>query len=203
VAFATPDCTPGYEKKIVALVDLLRDLLKKHYSPQYDNIELNLYFNEDFANKIYGPLKDNIDLLNNDNDLFMRALNLAKAAENRLTTPTSAPSTTKKKAAKTPASSTTGSGVLANLEAKYTRAKLIKVAKVYLKNNISLIDLEKQEKLTENRGFEAQKILHALGIPTDGSFKGILNKCTIDDVIARAANPTLIQTLEEIKATMP
>ena len=30
----------------------------------------------------------------------MRALNLAKAAENRLTTPTSAPSTTKKKAAK-------------------------------------------------------------------------------------------------------
>ena len=116
VAFATPDCTPGYEKKIVALVDLLRDLLKKHYSPQYDNIELNLYFNEDFANKIYGPLKDNIDLLNNDNDLFMRALNLAKAAENRLTTPTSAPSATKKKAAKTPASSTTGFGALANLE---------------------------------------------------------------------------------------
>ena len=107
VAFATPDCTPGYEKKIVALVDLLRDLLKKYYSPQYDNIKLNLYFNENFANKIYGPLKDNTDLLNHDNDLFMRALNLAKAAENRLTTPTSAPSTTKKKVAKTPASSTT------------------------------------------------------------------------------------------------
>jgi hypothetical protein len=84
IAFATPDCKPGYTNKIEDLVKILRDLLKKHYPSEYDNIEIKLYFNDVFATKIYHPLREEIDKLNNDNDLFMRSLNLAKVAENKL-----------------------------------------------------------------------------------------------------------------------
>ena len=88
IAFATPDCSPGLYNKIQDLTKLLSDILKKYYSPVFDNIEIKLYFNQTFSNEIYLPLKANIDVLNNDNDLFMRALNLAKAAEARVSKPT-------------------------------------------------------------------------------------------------------------------
>ena len=61
------------------MVDGLRKILAIH--SRYANIEIELYFNEKFTTDIYLPLINEIDELNDDNDLFMRAMNLARIAE--------------------------------------------------------------------------------------------------------------------------
>ena len=101
IAFATPDCSPGLYNKIQDITNILSDILKKYYSPIFCNIEIKLYFNETFSDEIYLPLKENIDVLNNDNDLFMRSLNLAKAAEMRIS-----------KSSKKTSASTTSTGAM-------------------------------------------------------------------------------------------
>lgn len=99
IAFATPKCTPGLDAKIQDLTQILSDLIQSHYSAQYGNIQLELYFNERFADEIYKPLKAHVDLLNNDNDLFMRSLNLAKICEKTMTKTAVGPTKTPKKSA--------------------------------------------------------------------------------------------------------
>lgn len=82
VLFAAPKCGNTLNDKIENVVDKLRTILKVH--PRYSNIEIELYFNERFATDIYLPLINELNALNNDNDLFMRAMNLSKLAETYL-----------------------------------------------------------------------------------------------------------------------
>lgn len=79
VAFVSPKCGVTLRPQIEAVIDSLRKILGKN--PIYKNIEVDLYFNEKFTSDIYMPLINEIDELNDDNDLFMRAMNLAKIAE--------------------------------------------------------------------------------------------------------------------------
>lgn len=95
VAFVSPKCGPTLQPEIEKVVDGLRKILATH--SRYANIEIELYFNEKFTTDIYLPLIDEIDELNDDNDLFMRAMNLASLAEEHRSTATtsaSVPSTT-------------------------------------------------------------------------------------------------------------
>lgn len=82
VLFAAPKCGNTLNDKIENVVDKLRTILKAH--PRYSNIEIELYFNERFATDIYLSLINELNALNNDNDLFMRAMNLSKLAETYL-----------------------------------------------------------------------------------------------------------------------
>lgn len=79
VAFVSPKCGPTLQPEIEKVVDGLRKILAIH--SRYANIEIELYFNEKFTTDIYLPLINEIDELNDDNDLFMRAMNLARIAE--------------------------------------------------------------------------------------------------------------------------
>ena len=79
VAFVSPKCGPTLQPEIEKVVDGLRKILAAH--SRYTNIEVELYFNEKFTADIYLPLIDEIDELNDDNDLFMSAMNLASVAE--------------------------------------------------------------------------------------------------------------------------
>ena len=79
VAFVSPKCGASLQPEIEKVVDGLRKILAAH--SRYANIEIELYFNEKFTTDIYLPLIDEIDELNDDNDLFMRAMSLASIAE--------------------------------------------------------------------------------------------------------------------------
>lgn len=86
VGFASPECKPSPENAIIKVVNLLKTLVVS----KYPNVSIELYFNDKFANEIYKPLMDNTDKLNNDNDLFMRALNLIKECDKRMINQTAA-----------------------------------------------------------------------------------------------------------------
>lgn len=79
VGFVSPKCGETLKPKIETVVIGLRKILAAH--PRYKNIEIELYFNERFTADIYMPLLAELDNLNDDNDLFMRAMNLASLAE--------------------------------------------------------------------------------------------------------------------------
>ena len=79
VAFVSPKCGATLQPEIENVINGLRKILIAH--PKYGNIEIELYFNEKFTTDIYIPLMDELDELNDDNDLFMRAMNLASLAE--------------------------------------------------------------------------------------------------------------------------
>lgn len=87
---------------------------------------------------------------------------------------------------------------LKELEAKYTYGKLIEVAACYLSKSFSLKEIERQMHLKEALGFEAQNILQALGIITNGTMKNCLNSSNIDSEISKATG-ILKDTLIEIK----
>ena len=88
VGFVSPKCGDTLKPKIETVVLGLRKILAAH--PRYRNIEIELYFNERFTTDIYMPLLAEMDDLNDDNDLFMRAMNLASLAETyRVTSTTS------------------------------------------------------------------------------------------------------------------
>ena len=88
---------------------MLRPLLVGKYS----KISLEVYINEDFTREIFEPLEANTKNLNNDNDLFMRALNLIESAKSHAA-PASAPVLTSSpaKASKTTAKTTTSKSSL-------------------------------------------------------------------------------------------
>ncbi len=77
IIFAAPFCRTNLSNEITKVVNNLRAITAR----DYPNITINLYFNETFTNEVYLPLNTEIKKLNNDNDLFMRALNLAHVAE--------------------------------------------------------------------------------------------------------------------------
>lgn len=79
VAFVSPKCSATLQPEIENVINGLQKILVSH--PRYANIEIELYFNEKFTTDIYVPLMDELDELNDDNDLFMRAMNLASLAE--------------------------------------------------------------------------------------------------------------------------
>lgn len=79
VAFVSPKCGDTLRPQIEAVINALRTILS--VDPIYKDIDIELYFNEKFTSDIYKPLIDEIDELNDGNDLFMRAMNLAKIAE--------------------------------------------------------------------------------------------------------------------------
>lgn len=90
IIFTSPKCNPKLKGEVENVINGLKTIISKDYS----NIKIDLYLNELFTQEIYLPLKNKIDQLNNDNDLFMRALNLTSVAESYFTTTTiSAPST--------------------------------------------------------------------------------------------------------------
>ena len=99
VAFVSPKCGLTLQPEIEKVVDGLRKILAAH--SRYANIEIELYFNDKFTTDIYLPLIDEINELNDDNDLFMRAMNLASLAEEHRA------STTTGSASSTPAVATT------------------------------------------------------------------------------------------------
>ena len=112
VGFASPKCGDDLKKKIENVVDGLRKILAS--KPVYNNIEIELYFNDKFATDIYYKLVSNVKELNNDNDLFMRAMNLMKLAEETVppvTTPASStPSTSTTVTTKSTTSKKTATG---------------------------------------------------------------------------------------------
>ena len=91
VAFVSPKCGASLQPEIEKVVDGLRKILAAH--SRYANIEIELYFNDKFTTDIYLPLIDEIDELNDDNDLFMRAMNLASLAEEHRASTTTHPAT--------------------------------------------------------------------------------------------------------------
>lgn len=195
IAFSTPDCRPGLKQKIEDLTNILRYILKKHYSPDYDNINIELYINERFADEIYSPLKDNIDDLNNDNDLFMRSLNLAKVAESRMTSsaaPNKSNSSGKKQTKKS-------SGATARHAV--TSDEKYKMAAEYLNKSVTLKDVEQTVLGYNNKGSTAKYHLNILGVDTheNNVHVGILAGCDIDDVIAATPDGKFKDTLKEIK----
>lgn len=80
VGFASPECKPTPKAEILKVVNILKTITAVFYP----NVFIEVYFNEDFAKEIYLPLKNNVEQLNNDNDLFIRSLNISVLAENRL-----------------------------------------------------------------------------------------------------------------------
>ena len=92
VIFVSPRCKQTPEQKVVSAVNAILPTVKKYYP----NVVVELYFNKDFAEKIYLPLVNNIDELYDDNDLFMRALYLEKIAMGCLSNESDEKSTTKK-----------------------------------------------------------------------------------------------------------
>lgn len=82
VIFAAPKCGKNLEQDLLFFVNSLKNIpiIKNNYP----NIIIDLYFNETFSEKIYLPMKKETDELNNDNDLFMRSMNLAKVSEENL-----------------------------------------------------------------------------------------------------------------------
>ena len=81
VIFASPFCRPTPLSQISDAVNAILPIVNIYYP----NVLVELYFNEEFSEKIYLPLAQNIDEIIDDNDLFMRSLNLAKVSEQHLT----------------------------------------------------------------------------------------------------------------------
>lgn len=93
VAFVAPECRTSVKQDIEKVVNILQSILVGNLS----KVVIEIYFNERFTNEIYEPLKKSTDKLNNDNDLFMRALNLVQTAEQHLSkVPAKSGSTTAK-----------------------------------------------------------------------------------------------------------
>ncbi len=89
VGFATPECKDTPKKEIEAAVNAYKSIL----ATKYPKVSIELYFNEKFSQDIFEPLFDKTDKLNNDNDLFMRALNLINSANKYITKTVSVPTT--------------------------------------------------------------------------------------------------------------
>ncbi|MBQ4585969.1 MAG: hypothetical protein IJA82_07165 [Clostridia bacterium] len=93
VGFAAPECRDTVRADIENVVEILRELLVGKYS----RFSIELYLNEKFSEEICKPLVENADKLNNDNDLFIRSVNILRAAEKHMATlPTPAKTTTLK-----------------------------------------------------------------------------------------------------------
>lgn len=147
VAFAAPVCGPTLTTKIENVVNMLRTIL----GAKYANIDIELYFNDRFATEIYLPLKNEINNLNNDNDLFMRALNLAAAAEGKLPATIPAPATSATSATSAPSAPSAPSATSAHTP-KRKNEKLVFAI---------LTDVVKSGKMTPTLLDDLQKTVYA------------------------------------------
>ena len=94
VGFAAPECRDTVRVEIEKVVEILRELLVGKYS----KFSIELYLNDRFSEEICKPLIENADNLNNDNDLFMRSVNILRAAEKHMATLSTPTKTTTPKA---------------------------------------------------------------------------------------------------------
>ncbi len=206
IIFASPECKPGPLAKINAAVKFIEPHIPNRPTlpaGKPSNISVEVYLNKDFSDTMYVPLMDKIDILNNDNDLFMRSMNLAKSAQSKLPSATSTASKGSYRKKTAPSSSTPFvlSPSAKSIAAKYTDAEKIKVAEYYLSNDEGLVNVEKNHLgITGKKGSYAQAILNSIGVDTSGKYKGLLKKySSIDDVIAATTDANLKDVLEKIK----
>lgn len=127
VAFVSPKCGDTLRKKIESVVAGLCKILAAN--PHYANIEVELYFNETFTTEIYLPLLSHLADINNDNELFLRAAQLAQLAEGyrqQAAVPASTPATPVLQKAKRGGNSQVVFGILGDLlkEGKMTSTLL-------------------------------------------------------------------------------
>ncbi len=196
IVFASPECKPGPQFKIQAVKNFLDPYIKNRPTLKGKNSKIcvELYINADFSTEIYLPLRNEIDMLYGGNDLFMRALNLAKISECNLScAPTKVPSPTSSGSTSTPMQ---GTG-----RRTYTEDEMYREAAYYLKNNVGLPEVEKVVLGCNNNGSTAKGHLNALGVDTSrgSNHKGLLSHTDIDDEIARTTDAVFRNTLEEIK----
>ena len=83
VAFVSPKCGDTLKADMEKVIAGLKTTLA--FYKRYEKINIELYFNERFTTDIYEPLLKEINELNDDNDLFMRAMNLSQLAESHST----------------------------------------------------------------------------------------------------------------------
>lgn len=77
VVFVTPICANNIKSGIISGLTKLKEVIKAFYPAG----SVTLLFNEDFTSKIYSNLIPLIDVVSDDNDLFLRSMQLAQTAE--------------------------------------------------------------------------------------------------------------------------
>lgn len=211
IVFASPVCKSGPESKIKAIRKYVEPLIKKrptlHGKPSQVCVEL--YLNQSFAEEIYLPLRKEIDKLYGGNDLFMRSLNLAKAAEGNLPESQKATASTGKKiksptSPATPSGGASGSSSAAKISVsgganRRISDKTYEIAAYYLRHTEKMADVGTKFLPTPDpSGAKAKSRLKTVGIL--GEHKGMLSAfSSIDDAIASVTDAALKHTLEKIK----
>lgn len=187
VIFAAPKCGNKLENEIKLVVTALIKIIKSFYP----DTTIELYLNETFTREVYLPLKNNTDKLNNDNDLFMRAMNLAKVSESfSVKSPTGKKSTTSTTAA-TPSHSRGG-------KTKCTKDKALEIASHYMKVRTTFPKMDDVFfGVTTQHGAKTWNILRKYGVRSEHG--GLLIDVDIDTAIANATDLKLRETLKEIK----
>lgn len=195
IVFASPECKAGPQSKIQAIKTFLEPYIENRptLKGKISNISVELYMNSDFSDEIYLPLKNEIDKLYGNNDLFMRSLNLAKISESNLSCVSGT--------AHAPASTGSVPTPKRGASRKYTDDDKYKEAAYYLEYNVGLKKVEKVVLGLDGSGKTAKDHLNGLGIDTSptSKHKGLLIHTNIDDAIANATDPIFRNTLEEIK----
>lgn len=77
IVFASPKCAEHLQKTLRENILVLQETVKRFYP----DADILLLFNEDFSEAVYRPLLEKIDLVSDDNDLFLRSVKLCKTAE--------------------------------------------------------------------------------------------------------------------------
>lgn len=195
IVFASPECKVGPQSKIQAVKTFLEPYIENRptLKGKISKISVELYMNSNFSDEIYLPLKNEIDKLYGNNDLFMRSLNLAKISESNLSGVSGS--------AHSPASTGGVPALTRGSRRTYTDDDKYREAAYYLKNSVGLKDVEKAVLGLDGSGNTAQNHLNKLGIDTSSTskHKGLLIHTDIDDAIAKATDATFKNTLEEIK----
>lgn len=188
IIFAAPKCGVKLDTQIQGIVGALKKIVAGYYA----NISIDLYLNEIFTQEIYLPLKSNLDELNNDNDLFMRALNLAKVAES-YSTIVSPPASKKSASVK----SLTVRSPKMGKRLKLSDDEELKIVAFYMRNNETFTKMDEIHFGIDNQhGVKSHNLLKKYGVTTEQ--KGVLIVATIDDEIAKASG-VLKETLIKIK----
>ena len=187
VIFAAPKCGNKLENEINLVVTALKKIIKSFYP----DIMIELYLNDTFTQEVYLPLKNNTDKLNNDNDLFMRAMNLARVSESfSVKSPKDAKVTDTNIAA---ASSCSKGG-----KSKCTKDKALEIAAHYMKVRTTFPKMDEDFfGITTQHGAKTWNILRKYGVRSEHG--GLLIDVDIDTAITNATDPKLKETLNEIK----
>ena len=187
VIFAAPKCGDTLRNDIDMVVKELRKIVASFYT----NISIDLYLNEVFAQMVYLPLKKETDSLNNDNDLFMRAMNLAKVSEKF-----SVKEVFSEKSSSTKVGTSKGSSLASS--ARCTEDKALEIAAFYMRNKTTFPKMDEIFlNITNQHGKKSWEILKRYGVR--GEHSGILITSDIDAEITKASDPLFKKTLEEIK----